>query len=35
MGLPTYTKYLAIEKRLWQVYDFQLPTPLPISWIAV
>ena len=35
MDLPTYTNIWRIEKRLYKLYDFRLPMPLPISWIAV
>src|ERR1700743_352873 len=33
--LPTYTNIWRIEKRLYKLYDFRLPMPLPINWIAV
>jgi MinD-like ATPase involved in chromosome partitioning or flagellar assembly len=35
VDLPTYTNIWRIEKRLYKLYDFRLPAPLPISWIAV
>src|SRR6202000_3240785 len=35
VDLPTYTNIWRIEKRLYKLYDFRLPMPLPISWIAV
>ena len=35
MDLPTYTNIWRIEKRLYKLYDFRLPAPLPITWIAV
>ena len=35
MDLPTYTNIWRIEKRLYKLYDFRLPMPLPINWIAV
>ena len=35
MDLPTYTNIWRIEKRLYKLYDFRLPAPLPINWIAV
>ena len=34
MGLPTYTNIWRIEKRLYKLYDFRLPAPLPITWIV-
>ena len=34
MDLPTYTNIWRIEKRLYKLYDFRLPAPLPITWIA-
>ncbi len=35
MDLPTYTNIWRIEKRLYKLYDFRLPAPLPITWIAI
>jgi TcpE family len=35
VDLPTYTNIWRIEKRLYKLYDFRLPMPLPINWIAV
>ncbi len=35
MDLPTYTNIWRIEKRLYKIYDFRLPIPLPIGQIAV
>jgi hypothetical protein len=35
VDLPTYTNIWRIEKRLYKLYDFRLPAPLPINWIAV
>ena len=35
MDLPTYTNIWRIEKRLYKLYDFRLPMPLPINWLAV
>ena len=35
MDLPTYTNIWRIEKRLYKLYDFRLPAPLPITWIGV
>ena len=35
MDLPTYTNIWRIEKRLYKLYDFRLPMPLPIGQIAV
>ena len=35
MDLPTYTSIWRIEKRLYKLYDFRLPAPLPITWIGV
>ena len=35
MDLPTYTNIWRIEKKLYKLYDFRLPAPLPITWIAV
>jgi MinD-like ATPase involved in chromosome partitioning or flagellar assembly len=33
--LPTYTNIWRIEKRLYKLYDFRLPMPLPLGQIAV
>ncbi|PRY01933.1 TcpE family conjugal transfer membrane protein [Allonocardiopsis opalescens] len=35
MDLPTYTSIWRIEKRLYKLYDFRLPMPLPIVTIGV
>ncbi|HEY2550747.1 MAG TPA: conjugal transfer protein [Streptosporangiaceae bacterium] len=35
MDLPTYTNIWRIEKRLYKLYDFRLPMPLPIGQVAV
>ena len=35
MELPTYTSIWRIEKRLYKLYDFRLPMPLPVGRIAV
>ena len=35
MDLPTYTNIWRIEKRLYKLYDFRLPMPLPVGQIAV
>ena len=35
MELPTYTNIWKIEKRLYKLYDFRLPMPLPVGQIAV
>lgn len=35
MELPTYTSIWRIEKRLYKVYDFRLPMPLPVGQIAI
>jgi TcpE family len=32
--LPTYTNIWKIEKRLYKLYDFRLPMPLPIGLVA-
>ena len=34
MELPTYTNIWKIEKRLYKLYDFRLPMPLPIGQMA-
>ena len=31
MELPTYTSIWRIEKRLYKLYDFRLPMPLPVG----
>jgi MinD-like ATPase involved in chromosome partitioning or flagellar assembly len=33
--LPTYTSIWRIEKRLYKLYDFRLPMPIPVGQIAV
>jgi TcpE family len=35
LELPTYTNIWRIEKRLYKLYDFRLPMPLPVGQIAV
>ena len=35
MELPTYTNIWRIEKRLYKLYDFRLPMPLPLGQIAI
>ena len=35
MELPTYTSIWRIEKRLYKLYDFRLPMPVPVGQIAV
>ncbi len=35
MELPTYTSIWRIEKRLYKLYDFRLPMPLPVGQIVV
>ena len=35
MDLPTYTSIWRIEKRLYKLYDFRLPMPLPIGQVAM
>ena len=35
MELPTYTNIWKIEKRLYKLYDFRLPMPLPVGQVAV
>ncbi|MGI9008902.1 MAG: conjugal transfer protein, partial [Streptosporangiaceae bacterium] len=35
MDLPTYTSIWRIEKRLYKLYDFRLPMPLPIGQLTV
>ena len=35
MDLPTYTNIWRIEKRLYKLYDFRLPMPLPVGQLAV
>lgn len=34
MELPTYTNIWKIEKRLYKLYDFRLPMPLPVGQIV-
>ncbi len=34
MELPTYTNIWKIEKRLYKLYDFRLPIPLPIGLLT-
>jgi hypothetical protein len=33
--LPTYTNIWKIEKRLYKLYDFRLPMPLPVGQVTV
>jgi len=35
VDLPTYTSIWRIEKRLYKLYDFRLPMPVPIGQISV
>jgi MinD-like ATPase involved in chromosome partitioning or flagellar assembly len=35
LDLPTYTNIWRIEKRLYKLYDFRLPMPIPVGQIAV
>ncbi|MDS1272312.1 TcpE family conjugal transfer membrane protein [Lipingzhangella sp. LS1_29] len=35
MDLPTYTSIWRIEKRLYKLYDFRLPMPLPVATVGV
>ncbi len=35
MDLPTYTNIWRIEKRLYKLYDFRLPMPLPVGTFGV
>ena len=35
MELPTYTSIWRIEKRLYKLYDFRLPMPVPVGQMAV
>ena len=35
MDLPTYTNIWRIEKRLYKLYDFRLPMPLPVATFGV
>jgi MinD-like ATPase involved in chromosome partitioning or flagellar assembly len=35
VDLPTYTSIWRIEKRLYKLYDFKLPMPVPVGQIAV
>jgi TcpE family len=32
--LPTYTNIWRIEKRLYKLYDFRLPAPVPVGQVA-
>jgi hypothetical protein len=32
--LPTYTNIWKIEKRLYKLYDFRLPMPVPVGQVA-
>jgi hypothetical protein len=32
--LPTYTNIWKIEKRLYKLYDFRLPVPVPVGQVA-
>ena len=34
MELPTYTNIWKIEKRLYKLYDFRLPMPLPVGQVT-
>ena len=34
MELPTYTNIWKIEKRLYKLYDFRLPMPIPVGQVA-
>ena len=34
MELPTYTNIWKIEKRLYKLYDFRLPMPVPVGQVA-
>ncbi|MBO0831155.1 MAG: conjugal transfer protein [Actinobacteria bacterium] len=34
MELPTYTNIWNIEKRLYKLYDFRLPMPVPVGQVA-
>jgi hypothetical protein len=35
VDLPTYTSIWRIEKRLYKLYGFRLPMPLPIGQVTV
>jgi hypothetical protein len=35
VDLPTYTSIWRIEKRLYKLYDFRLPMPLPIGQVTI
>lgn len=35
MDLPTYTNIWRIEKRLYKLYDFRLPMPVPVTTAAI
>jgi len=34
MELPTYTSIWTIQKRIYKLYDFRLPAPLPVGQVA-
>lgn len=34
MELPTYTGIWRIEKRLYKIYDFRLPMPVPVNQLV-
>lgn len=35
MDLPTYTNIWRIEKRLYKLYDFRLPAPVPVNTAGI
>lgn len=35
MDLPTYTNIWRIEKRLYKLYDFPLPSPVPLTTFSI
>lgn len=35
MDLPTYTSIWRIEKRLYKLYDFRLPSPVPMATAGI
>lgn len=35
MDLPTYTNIWRIEKRLYKLYDFRLPMPVPVTTAVI
>jgi hypothetical protein len=35
VDLPTYTSIWRIEKRLYKLYDFRLPMPVPVGQMAI